>query len=155
MASPSQWQSNGIPIFNPIKNDGRTDTQPAGELDVFGGHCGRADDYHSHVAPLHLVDMVGIANLTGYALDRAPPVWTRSTTPPKKYPYVNGGLRGVVEVRDDAITPQPRTMPVRPAGRPLRCAKIIAFTGPGPNRIRWNIPSAPNTAAGKHVRMVD
>src|ERR1035438_5004184 len=37
---------NGIPIFNPIKNDGRTDTYLAGELDVFGGHCGRADDYH-------------------------------------------------------------------------------------------------------------
>ena len=34
---------NGIPIFNPIKNDGRTDTYLAGELDVFGGHCGRAD----------------------------------------------------------------------------------------------------------------
>jgi hypothetical protein len=46
--------ANGIPIFNPIKNDGRTDTFLAGELDEYGGHCGRADDYHYHVAPWHL-----------------------------------------------------------------------------------------------------
>ena len=50
---------NGIPIFNPIKNDGHTDTYTAGELDLFGGHCGRADDYHYHIAPLFLVDVVG------------------------------------------------------------------------------------------------
>ena len=30
----------------------------------------------------------------------------------KTYPYVNGGLRGVVQVQNDAITPQPRTVPV-------------------------------------------
>ena len=41
---------NGVPIFNPIKNDGRTDTYLAGELDLFGGHSGRADDYHYHIA---------------------------------------------------------------------------------------------------------
>ena len=35
--------ANGIPIFNPIKNDGKTDTLVAGELDEFGGHCGRAE----------------------------------------------------------------------------------------------------------------
>ncbi len=51
--------ANGIPIFNPIKNDGRTDTLIAGELDEFGGHCGRADDYHYHIAPTHLQDIVG------------------------------------------------------------------------------------------------
>ena len=148
---------NGIPIFNPIKNDGRTDTLLAGELDEYGGHCGRADDYHYHVAPLHLVDVVGIANPIGYGLDGFP---LYGLTEPdgsgpagldefnghkdenghyhyhatKAYPYVNGGMRGVVEVRDDAITPQPRTMPVRPAGRPLRGAKIIGFTWPEPNR---------------------
>ena len=63
---------NGIPIFNPIKNDGRTDTYLAGELDTFGGHCGRADDYHYHTAPLHLVDVVGKENPIGYALDGFP-----------------------------------------------------------------------------------
>ena len=30
--------ANGIPIFNPIKQDGRTDTNLAGELDEFGGN---------------------------------------------------------------------------------------------------------------------
>lgn len=148
---------NGIPIFNPIKNDGRTDTLLAGELDTFGGHCGRADDYHYHVAPLHLLDVVGIANPIGYALDGFPlygPNEPDGSAPSgldefnghkdkdgryhyhatKKYPYVNGGLRGVVEVRDDEITPQPRTVPVRPAGRPLRGAKIVGFTWPAPNQ---------------------
>lgn len=148
---------NGVPIFNPIKNDGRTDTLIAGELDDFGGHCGRADDYHYHIAPLHLVDTVGVANPIGYALDGyalyglteadgsdpvgldefnghkdAAGVYHYHAT--KKYPYVNGGLRGVVEVRDDAITPQPRTVPVRPAGEPLRGAKIVGFNWPAPNR---------------------
>lgn len=148
---------NGVPIFNPIKNDGRTDTLIAGELDDFGGHCGRADDYHYHIAPLHLVDTVGVANPIGYALDGyalyglteadgsdpigldelnghkdASGVYHYHAT--RKYPYVNGGLRGVVEVRNDAITPQPRTVPVRPAGEPLRGAKIVGFNWPAPNR---------------------
>ena len=51
--------ANGIPIFNPIKNDGKTDTLIAGELDEFGGHCGRADDYHYHIAPTHLQEIIG------------------------------------------------------------------------------------------------
>lgn len=148
---------NGVPIFNPIKNDGRTDTYLAGELDDFGGHCGRADDYHYHIAPLHLVDTVGVANPIGYALDGyalygltepdgSEPVGLDEFNghadtngvyhyhATKAYPYVNGGLRGVVEVRNDAITPQPQTVPVRPAGEPLRGAKIVGFTWPGPNR---------------------
>jgi hypothetical protein len=130
---------NGVPIFNPMKNDGRTDTCIAGELDEFGGHCGRADDYHYHIAPLHLVDVVGVANPIGYArdgyklygltkADGSDPVGLdeydghtgtdgvdhyHST---KTYPYVNGGMRGVVRVQNDAITPPPRTVPVRPAG---------------------------------------
>lgn len=150
---------NGIPIFNPIKNDGVTDTLIAGELDEFGGHCGRADDYHYHIAPLHLVDVVGAANPIGYALDGFALYGlteTDGTTvtgldeynghtyqsgvyhyhSSKTYPYVNGGLRGVVQVQNDAITPQPRTTPVRPAGEPLQGAKIVGFTWPGPNRYK-------------------
>ena len=148
---------NGIPIFNPIKNDGVTDTFIAGELDEFGGHCGRADDYHYHVAPLHLVDIVGGSNPIGYALDGYPlygiaeidgstvagldqynghtyknGAYHYHST--KAYPYVNGGLRGVVQVQNDAVTPQPLTTPVRPAGDPLPGAKIVGFTWPGPNR---------------------
>ncbi|MFN9041049.1 MAG: YHYH protein [Planctomyces sp.] len=60
---------NGVPIFNPIKNDGKTDTLLAGELDNFGGHCGRADDYHYHIAPVHLEKQTGSGTPVGWALD--------------------------------------------------------------------------------------
>jgi len=147
---------NGVPIFNPIKNDGRTDTLIAGELDEYGGHCGRADDYHYHIAPLHLIDTVGRAYPIAYALDgfaiygltegdgstpkdldefngHKDAAGTYHYHATKKYPYVNGGMRGEVVVEDDHISPQPRTAPVRPAGRPLRGAKIVGFTWPSPN----------------------
>lgn len=45
--------SNGIPIFNPLNASGLV-SQQIGELDDFGGHSGRGDDYHYHTAPLHL-----------------------------------------------------------------------------------------------------
>jgi hypothetical protein len=34
----------------------------AGELDEYGGHCGRADDYHYHIGPVHLEKIVGKGN---------------------------------------------------------------------------------------------
>ena len=43
--------ANGVPIFNPLNNRG-DDAYLFGELDEFGGHCGRADDYHYHIAPV-------------------------------------------------------------------------------------------------------
>ena len=49
---------NGIPIFNPLNNRGE-DALAIGELDDYGGHCGRADDYHYHVAPVHLEKVIG------------------------------------------------------------------------------------------------
>ena len=141
---------NGIPIFNPIKNDGKTDTFTAGELDDFGGHCGRADDYHYHTAPLHLQDAVGIANPIAYALDgykiygltepdgsvpvgldkfnghkNASGEYHYHAT--KTYPYLNGGMHGNVKVVKDAITPQPLTTPSRQWLMPLRGAKITGF----------------------------
>lgn len=140
---------NGVPIFNPIKNDGRTDTFLAGELDEFGGHCGRADDYHYHVGPVHLEKVVGKGNPIGYALDGFPLYGYTDADgkepkdldefngrvekdgyryySTKKYPYVNGGLRGVVTVKDDQIDPQPRAYSPRPALTPLRGAKITGF----------------------------
>ncbi len=141
--------ANGVPIFNPIKNDGKTDTLLAGELDEFGGHCGRADDYHYHTAPVHLEKVVGKGNPIGYALDGYPlygftdadgkepknldefngrmePDGYRYYST-KKYPYVNGGLRGVVTVKDDQIDPQPRAYSPRAALTPLRGAKITGF----------------------------
>ena len=140
---------NGVPIFNPIKNDGRTDTFLSGELDEYGGHCGRADDYHYHIAPVHLEKAVGKGNPIGYALDGFPLYGFTDADgkvpndldefngrtekdgyryySTKKYPYVNGGLRGVVTVKDDQIDPQPRAYSPRPALTPLRGAKITGF----------------------------
>lgn len=141
--------ANGVPIFNPIKNDGRTDTFLAGELDEYGGHCGRGDDYHYHTAPIHLENVVGKGNPIGYALDGYPLYGLTDATgkEPKdldefngrmekdgyryystrKYPYVNGGLRGVITVKDDQVDPQPRAYSPRPALTPLRGAKITGF----------------------------
>jgi hypothetical protein len=45
--------SNGIPIFNPVNASGLI-SKEIGELDDFGGHSGRAADYHYYAAPLHL-----------------------------------------------------------------------------------------------------
>jgi phosphatidylethanolamine-binding protein (PEBP) family uncharacterized protein len=142
--------ANGIPIFNPIKNDGRTDTLLAGELDEFGGHCGRADDYHYHISPTHLQKILGNDLPVGYALDGYPiygftepdgsPVgkldeFNGHTSPElgyhyhatKKYPYLNGGFHGEVVERDGQVDPQPRATGVRPALPPMRGAKITGF----------------------------
>lgn len=45
--------ANGVPIFNYHTNTG-VDSYLEGQLDNYGGHCGRGDDYHYHIAPLHL-----------------------------------------------------------------------------------------------------
>jgi len=141
---------NGVPIFNPIKNDGRTDTYLAGELDEYGGHCGRGDDYHYHIGPVHLEKVVGRGNPIGYALDGFPLYGYTDESgkevsgldrfngkfvngeyryhSTKKYPYINGGLKGEVTVKEDQIDPQPRANPVRPDLPPLRGAVITGFT---------------------------
>jgi phosphatidylethanolamine-binding protein (PEBP) family uncharacterized protein len=140
---------NGIPIFNPQNNRGEISAE-IGELDHFGGHAGRADDYHYHAAPLHLQQYVGSNNPIAFALDgyaiyglaepdgSAPKnldAFDGHTTPQlgyhyhasTKYPYVNGGFHGVVTERDGQVDPQPRAQPVRPATRPLRGAVITDF----------------------------
>lgn len=45
--------ANGVPIFNYHTNTG-VDSFTYGQLDNYGGHCGRGDDYHYHIAPLKL-----------------------------------------------------------------------------------------------------
>ena len=40
---------------------------------------------------------------------------------------INGGLRGVIQVRDDQVDPQPAAAPVRPPLQPLRGAVITGF----------------------------
>ena len=142
--------ANGIPIFNPIKNDGRTDTFLAGELDRFGGHCGRADGYHYHIAPLHLQKAVGQGNPVAYALDGYPLLGLTEAdgTAPRNldsfnghshgtlgyhyhstrtYPYINGGFHGQVTEAGGQVEPQPRAQGVRPALRGLKGAKITGF----------------------------
>ena len=141
--------ANGIPIFNPQNNRGEV-SQEIGELDEWGGHCGRADDYHYHSAPLHLQGVVGKGQpiafaLDGYAIfgltepDGAAPAgldaFNGHTTTAlgyhyhasKKYPYVNGGFHGEVTEREQQVDPQPRAQPVRRDQPPLRGAKITGF----------------------------
>ncbi len=57
---------NGVPIFDPSKQDERHDvngkpahTLDVGELDECGGHAGRGDDYHYHIAPKCLIEQLG------------------------------------------------------------------------------------------------
>ena len=141
---------NGIPIFNPQNNRGEV-SQEIGELDEWGGHCGRADDYHYHAAPLHLQTVAGKGQpiafaLDGYAIhgltepDGSQPAgldaFNGHTTQAlgyhyhasEKYPYVNGGFHGEVTEREQQVDPQPRAQPVRRDQPPLRGAKITRFT---------------------------
>jgi phosphatidylethanolamine-binding protein (PEBP) family uncharacterized protein len=141
---------NGIPIFNPLNNRGE-DALAIGELDEYGGHCGRADDYHYHVAPVHLEKIVGKGMPIAYALDGYP---VYGSTEPDgspmrpldalgghddgaggyhyhampKYPYLIGGFRGEVVERDGQVDPQPQARPLRPALGPLKGATIVAST---------------------------
>ena len=142
--------ANGIPIFNPQNNRGEI-SQEIGELDQWGGHCGRADDYHYHAAPLHLQSVVGKTLPIAYALDGyaiyglADPDGSKpGNLDPCRghtnaalgyhyhasthYPYINGGFHGQVVERDGQVDPQPRAQPVRPSLPPLDGAVITAFT---------------------------
>jgi YHYH protein len=133
---------NGVPIFNAALL--------AGELDDWGGHCGRADDYHYHVAPLHLQSIVGTKSPIAYALDGFP-IYGELEPDGKKvsgldslnghfdskknyhyhgtktYPYINGGFKGVVSEIDGQVDPQAITRAFRPAGEPLRGAVITGL----------------------------
>jgi hypothetical protein len=75
---------NGVPIFSPdtqgpAQASGRpVSAADAGELDVCGGHAGRGDDYHYHVAPKCLIEELGRNAIEvrrqpiGYAADGFP-----------------------------------------------------------------------------------
>ena len=148
--------ANGIPIFNPQNNRGEISLD-IGELDQWGGHCGRADDYHYHVAPLHLQRVLGPERPIAYALDGYP---IYGLTEPDgsspsgldaynghertgigyhyhaslKYPFVNGGFHGEIRERDGQVDPQPRAQGVRPALNQLRGAEITDFKTLAENR---------------------
>lgn len=140
---------NGVPIFSALNNRGE-DAYLAGELDKWGGHCGRGDDYHYHIAPVHLQKVVGPGQPIAFALDGFPIYGlTEADGSPvgpldelngqfdeagnyhyhatKTYPYINGGVRGVVDFRNGEIASQPRDSPVRPGQPPLRGAVITDF----------------------------
>ena len=154
---------NGIPIFNPLNNRGE-DAYLFGELDEYGGHCGRADDYHYHVTPMHLEKQVGKGSILAYALDGYPiygydePDGSKVIKldalnghkdenghyhyhATKTYPYLNGGFYGQVTERDGQVDPQPRAEPVRPALTPMRDAKITDFveTKSGSYRLTYDV----------------
>ena len=137
---------NGVPIFNALNNRG-DDAYLAGELDDWGGHCGRADDYHYHIAPLHLQSIIGKKVPIAYALDGYPIYGDTEIDGKaiskldefnghfdskknyhyhgtKTYPYINGGFKGVVQEIDGQVDPQAATKAFRPAGTPLRGAAI-------------------------------
>lgn len=144
---------NGIPIFNPQNNRGEISYE-IGELDQWGGHCGRADDYHYHIAPLHLQAQAGKGMPIAYALDGYP---IYGLTEPdgspvgrlddchghetqglgyhyhaaEKYPYVIGGFHGEVVELEGQVDPQPRANPLRPALQALRGARITGFQSVG------------------------
>jgi len=144
---------NGIPIFNPQNNRGEI-AQEIGELDQWGGHCGRADDYHYHIVPLHLEKQAGKGKPLAYALDGYPILGVTEVdgSQPKdldeckghdhaglgyhyhatdRYPYVIGGFHGEVVEVEGQVDPQPRAQGVREALTPLRGAEITGFEKKG------------------------
>ncbi|MBI5693120.1 MAG: YHYH protein [Verrucomicrobia bacterium] len=163
---------NGIPIFNPQNNRGEI-SQEIGELDQWGGHCGRADDYHYHVAPLHLQDVLGAGAPVAYALDGYPiyglkepdgstptglDAWQGHETAvlgyhyhaSLSYPYVNGGFRGVVVEREGQVDPQPRAQEVREALTQLRGARLTHFTTVAPEKsfvLRYTVNGRPGSVS--------
>ena len=141
--------ANGIPIFNPQNNRGEISAD-IGELDRWGGHCGRADDYHYHAAPLHLQTVLGPSLPIAFALDgyaiyglnepdgTAPKgldAFNGHLTPAlgyhyhasTRYPFVNGGFHGEVTELEGQVDPQPSAHPIRPALRALRGAEITGY----------------------------
>ena len=146
--------ANGIPIFNALNNRG-DDAKKFGELDNFGGHCGKGDDYHYHDAPVFLEKTLGKGKPIAVALDGYPIYGFNEPDggavgkldefgghetkalgyhyhAQKNYPYINGGFHGEVTEIDGQVDPQPSASHVRREGtaysqQPLRGALIKDF----------------------------
>ena len=139
---------NGVAIFNPYTNTG-VDAFLDGQLDNFGGHCGMADDYHYHTAPLSLYSQTLATRPIAYGLDGfavygpTEPDGVAMTALDANHghyygtagvyhyhgtaaaPYMIGSMVG--QVTEDAthqIIPQAAARPVRPGQQPLRGAAI-------------------------------
>jgi YHYH protein len=147
---------NGVPLFNALNNRGEY-AADVGELDQWGGHSGKADDYHYHLAPEHLESVVGKGKPIAYALDGFP-LYGKTSSKLDEYlgkfnedgsyqyhavdyqPYFIAGLRGQVKTDspsnapEDQIIPQPRSQPVRSGDYgPLNGAEITGFRKNGMN----------------------
>ena len=151
---------NGVPIFNALNNRGE-DSFLIGELDQWGGHCGKGDDYHYHAAPLHLSATSGLKPIA-FALDgfavygaKEPDGSTMKTLDEchghlgsnnvyhyhgtNDYPYVVGSMKGKVTLDpntpapENQIIPQAFSSPLRPALTPLNGASITTFSAPSSN----------------------
>jgi hypothetical protein len=150
---------NGVPIFNPLNNRGE-DAFAIGELDQWGGHCGKADDYHYHITPLHFEATAGnnpiAMALDGFAIygSKEPDATTMQTLDEyhghtfknvyhyhatTTYPYFIGSMRGKISIDpattapENQIIPQAKMTPIRPAGEPLKGASITNFKSTGSN----------------------
>jgi len=147
---------NGVPIFNALNNRGE-DSYVIGELDQWGGHCGRGDDYHYHAAPLHLSTVSGLKAIA-FALDGFAVYGTKEPDGTvmltldtnhghewkgnyhyhgtSNYPYVIGAMKGKVSLDpatpapENQILPQAFSSSVRPALTPLTGATITDFSAP-------------------------
>ena len=151
---------NGVPIFNALNNRGE-DAYLIGELDNWGGHCGRADDYHYHAAPMHLSGKAGLKPIA-FALDGFAVYGSKepegTTMEPldichghtgkngvyhyhgtSDYPYVIGAMKGTVST--DPLTPAPENQilpqafakAARPALTPLKDATVTDFKSTASN----------------------
>ena len=151
---------NGVPIFNVHTNTG-VDSYLDGQLDNFGGHCGRADDYHYHIAPLHLYQYTGTNLPVAYGLDgyavygSVEPDGTAMRSLDANHghlyngtyhyhgtttaPYMIARMAGqVTEDNTHQLIPQAAAKGVRPALTPLNGALITACT-PNANQNGYNV----------------
>ena len=165
--------ANGIPIFNALNNRGE-DSYLIGELDNWGGHCGKADDYHYHAAPLHLGTTSGLLPiafaLDGFAVFGAKEPDGTAMQPldtchghiynngvyhyhgTGNYPYVIGAMKG--KVTTDPLTPAPENQilpqafasALRPPLTPLQGAAITAYAATGINAYKLTYTKTGGTA---------
>jgi hypothetical protein len=120
--------ANGIPIFNALNNRGE-DSYLIGELDTWGGHCGKAV-YGATEADGSA--MVALDDFHGHSASDGTYHYHATTA----YPYMIATMRGKVTLDpnttapENQILPQASTKPIRPSTDPLPGAKIINFSAP-------------------------
>ncbi|MBI1770375.1 MAG: YHYH protein [Bacteroidetes bacterium] len=140
---------NGIPIFNPLNASGNV-SKDIGELDAYGGHSGRGDDYHYHTAPMHLESTSG-NNPIAFALDGYPVYASKEPDGAamktlddfhghewsdtyhyhgtNTYPFMIAKMRGSVETLgtkpENEIIPQPPESSLRGNPHPINSTNLV------------------------------